>query len=90
MATGSKYPYHAVILLLRLIFNPINSALDGGRGGAHPDFIAALENFLDIYYIGEQTLEKIYVKVITCCHANPVFDTMFNQILTLLVIFSIN
>ena len=39
--------------------------------------------------IGEQDSVKKIVKGITCCHGNPIFDTMFSQILTF-DIFSFN
>ena len=35
-------------------------------------------------------LQKFYIKGVTCCHGNHVFDTMFTQILTFSIFFSIN
>ena len=40
--------------------------------------------------IAEQDFVKFFVKGITCCHGNPIFDAMFSQILTFLFFLLIN
>ena len=54
-----------------------------------PALISTFKNFLAIYYetlplllkcIGEKDSVTIFfVKGITCCHGNPIFDAMFSQ-----------
>ena len=38
-------------------------------------------------FIGEQNFVKIFVRGVTCCHGNSIFDAMFSQNLTLLIFF---
>ena len=68
------------------------------EGRKVPALISTLENFLDTYAIPtkcghfyeNKTPEKFCVKSISCCHGNPIFDAMFSQIWTILILFSVN
>ena len=68
-------------------FNPIRPR-EGG-GGARADFnfrelLCYLSNTYEMLpnLLENKILEKIFVKGITCCYGNLIFDAMFSQILT--------
>ena len=61
----------------------------GEGGGRVPALISTFENFANftkIYWI-TQFCKFFFVKGITCCQGNAIFDAMFSQILTFLYFF---